>query len=52
MTSEFAVLPDLVLARFMGNMEPLVTEMKLFETAAAKKKAAAGITVQPAASDK
>jgi hypothetical protein len=39
MTSELAVLPDLVLTRFMGNMEPLVNEWKLAEMAVMKKRA-------------
>ena len=40
MTSELAVLPDLVLTRFMGNMEPLVSEWKLAEIAVLKKRQA------------
>lgn len=40
MTSELAVLPDLVLTRFMGNMEPLVNEWKVAESAVQKKKSA------------
>jgi hypothetical protein len=41
MTSEFAYLPDLVLARMMGNMESMVNEVNLIQAAAAKKKAGA-----------
>lgn len=46
MTSELAVLPDLVLTRFMGNMEPLVNEWKVAESAVQKKKSA-GIPATP-----
>jgi hypothetical protein len=40
MTSEIQVLPDLVMTRIMGNMETLVVEWHLVETAVAKKRAA------------
>ena len=40
MTSELAVLPDLVLGRFMGNMETLVNEASMTQIAINKKKAA------------
>jgi len=42
MTSEIAVLPDLILTRFMGNMEPLVREFKLVEGHEARTRASAG----------
>lgn len=42
MTSQLQVLPDLVMAKFMGNMEPLVGEYKLAEQVVNKKAAAAG----------
>jgi hypothetical protein len=38
LTSELAVLPDLILTRLMGNMEPMVNEYNLIQANNAKKK--------------